>query len=380
MKFSCEKNLLEAQLAPLSRVVSTKSTLPILENILVEASPEGVKLAATDLEIGMKGKLPAKVMESGSVTIPAKIFFDVVSHLKPGVVEVFLNPEIGMAELKGEGFQYKFNVLPSDDYPALPDIPSEEKITLPQGTLKSVLKDTLFAASPLREDNPVLTGILFKLDGDLLTLVALDGYRLAKRSVKIPKSPFSRTMIIPARALAELSKILKDEEEPLELYLGAHQVMFKFGETLFFSRLLEGQFPQFERVIPEKSEFVVKVEKDALLQALRRASIVALDRESPRLVKISLSGNKLVITANTQDVGQAYEEIKVEGGRKAEKAETVVAFNAKYLIDALSVLDHPKVKLELGQSTNPGVIKPETGDEFLYVVMPVRTVGELVKV
>lgn len=379
MKFNCEKSLLEATLAPLSRVVSGKATLPILENILVEASTDGVRLAATDLEIGMKGKIPAKVDDPGTVTVPARVFFEVVSRLGEGTVEVTLNGENNMVELRGEGFQYKFNALPSDDYPALPEVPSEGKLSVSQGAFKQVLKDTLFAASPLREDNPVLTGVLFKLEEDLLTLVALDGYRLAKRSLKTPKNALNRTIIVPSRALGELAKILKDDEETLDIYFGEHQIVFKMGDTIFFCRLLEGQFPQFERVIPEKSDVTVKVEKESFLQALRRASILALDRESPRLVKISLNGNKIVITANTQDIGQAYEELKVEGAKKGDKTDVAVSFNAKYLIDALNVLDQDKIRLELGQATSPGVLKPENGEDFLYVVMPVRTVGELVK-
>ncbi|MCL5056200.1 MAG: DNA polymerase III subunit beta, partial [Firmicutes bacterium] len=338
------------------------------------------KLAATDLEIGMKTLVPAKVEESGSVTVPARLFFEVVSHLDEKLIEVEMETETGMLELKGEGFKYQFNVLMSDEYPVLPDTPGENKITLTQKAFKEVLKETLFAAAPVREDNPVLTGLLFKLDKEVLTIVALDGYRLAKRSLKIAKNTFSRTLIVPSRALSELIKVLQDVDDPVEIYFGEHQIVFKLNETILFSRLLEGQFPQFERVIPEKSDVVVKVEKESFLQALRRASLLALDRESPKLVKLNLKGNKISITANTQDVGQAYEEVKVETGKKTEKEEVTVAFNAKYWIDALSTLDFEKIRIELGSSTNPGVLKPETGDDFIYVVMPVRTVSELVKV
>ncbi len=380
MKFTCEKALLEAALAPVSRVVSTKATLPILENILVEASAEGVRFAATDLEIGMKTLVSAKVEESGTTTIPARVFFDVVTRLNEGTVEIQLEPEHNVIQVKGEGFQYKFNVIPADGYPVLPETPKESKITLSQETFKGVLRDTLFAASPPREDNPVLTGVLFGFDKEKLTLVALDGYRLAKRTVKIPKNTIVRSLIVPAKALIELGKILKDSSDSFEIYLGEHQIVFKLGDTLFFSRLLEGQFPQFEQIIPEKSETGVKVDKEALLQSLRRASILAQDRESPRLVKVNLSGNKMVITANTQDLGQAYEELKVDNLKKGDKTEVTVAFNAKYLIDALGVLAEEKVRLEFGQPTSPGVIRPDAGDDFIYVVMPVRTLGELVKV
>jgi DNA polymerase-3 subunit beta len=380
MKFTCEKKVLEGALSPLSRMVSPKATLPILENILLDAGKDGVKLAATDLEIGMKTLVPAKVEESGSVTVPARLFFEVVSHLDEKLIEVEMETETGMLELKGEGFKYQFNVLMSDEYPVLPDTPGENKITLTQKAFKEVLKETLFAAAPVREDNPVLTGLLFKLDKEVLTIVALDGYRLAKRSLKIAKNTFSRTLIVPSRALSELIKVLQDVDDPVEIYFGEHQIVFKLNETILFSRLLEGQFPQFERVIPEKSDVVVKVEKESFLQALRRASLLALDRESPKLVKLNLKGNKISITANTQDVGQAYEEVKVETGKKTEKEEVTVAFNAKYWIDALSTLDFEKIRIELGSSTNPGVLKPETGDDFIYVVMPVRTVSELVKV
>jgi DNA polymerase-3 subunit beta len=380
MKFTCEKKLLEGALAPLSRMVSPKATLPILENILLDAGKDGVKLAATDLEVGMKTFISAKVDESGSVTVPARLFFEVVSHLEEKLIEIEVESGSSVLELKGEGFKYQFNILNSDEYPVLPETPAESKITLTQKVFKEVLKETLFAAAPIREDNPVLAGLLFKLDKEVLTVVALDGYRLAKRNLKNIKNSLTRTVIVPSRGLSELIKLLQDVDDTVEVYFGEHQIVFKLNETILFSRLLEGQFPQFERVIPEKSEVTVKVGKENLLQALRRASILALDRESPKLVKLNLKGNRITITANTQDIGQAYEEVKVETGKKAEKEEVTVAFNAKYWIDALSTLDFEKIRIELGSSTNPGVLKPETGDDFIYVVMPVRTVSELVKV
>lgn len=376
MKFTCEKAILENSLMPVSRVVSTKATLPILENILIEATSEGVRIAATDLEIGMKTSFSAKVEESGTTTIPARVFSEVVSRLEEGVLEISLDPNLNIVQLNGNSFRYQFNVLPVEGYPVLPDLPKEAKISLSQEQLKKILKDVIFSASVPRDDNPVLSGILFKLEKELFTLVALDGYRLAKRSMKIPKCTIHKTIIVPARALLELSRILKETEDSVEIYFGEHQISFKLGDTVFFSRLMEGQFPQYERVIPEKSEVVIKIEKENILQALRRASVLAQERESPRLVKINLSGNKLVITANTQDLGQAYEELNVEGS-SADK-EITVAFNAKYLIDAISILEKDTVKLELGSSTSPGVVRGEKGEDFLYVVMPVRTVGELV--
>lgn len=376
MKFTCEKSLLETALIPVSRVVSTKSTLPILENLLIEAGSEGVRIAATDLEIGMKTLFSAKVEESGSTTIPARVFSDVVSRLDEGVFEISLDTNQNIVQLNGASYRYQFNVLPVEGYPVLPELPKDAKISLPQEQFKKLLKDVLFAASVPRDDNPVLSGILFKLEKDSLTLVALDGYRLAKRSVKAPKNTLTRTIIVPARALSELLKSLKDTDEIIEIYFGEHQIGFKLNETIFFSRLVEGQFPQYERVIPEKSDITVNIEKEKLLQVLRRVSVLAQERESPRLVKLNLTGNKLIVTANTQDLGQAYEEMKVEGSKP--EADVTVAFNAKYLIDAMSAVEKDVVKLELGSSTSPGVVRGEKGEDFLYVIMPVRTVGELV--
>lgn len=378
MKFTCEKVLLESALSPLSRVVSTKSTLPILENILFDVSADGVRLAATDLEIGMKTLVPAKVEESGTTTIPARIFYDVVTRLEEGTIEIALDPEQSIVLMNGEGFKYKFNVIPSDGYPVLPETPKDFSFSISQEELKKILRDTMFAASSPREDNPVLSGLLMKVEKDFLTVVGLDGYRLSRRSAKISKNPMVRSVIVPARAFMELGKILKDSEDPVEIYLGEHQVVFKVADVIFFSRLLEGQFPQYEQIIPKQSDSTVKVKKEVLLQALRRASILAQDRESPRLIKMHLLGNALTITANTQDLGQAYEEINVTPAKGSEKADVTVAFNARYLIDALTVIDDENVKLEMGQSTSPGVIRPESGDQFIYVVMPVRTVGELV--
>jgi len=379
MKFICEKVLLESAIAPLSRVVSTKATLPILENILVEVVSEGVRFAATDLEIGMKTQVPAKVEESGTVTIPARVFFEVVSHLNEGLVEVQMDGETNMVQLKGEGFQYKFNILSADGYPVLPETPKETKISVNQDAFKKALRDVLFSASSPREDNLIFTGVLLRLEKDNLTLVALDGHRLGKRIMKVSQGELNRSVIVPAKALNEVVKILKDTSDPVEIYFGDHQVVFKFDETIFFTRLLEGQFPQFELIIPEKSETVLKVEKEVFLQALRRASILAQDRESPRLIKMSLNGSQLVITANTQDLGQAYEEIPVEVESVGEKSDITIGFNARYLIDALNALEDEKVRFEFGQVKSPGVLRPESGgNDAIYVVMPIRPLGEVV--
>lgn len=378
MKFICEKALLETAIAPLSKVVSTKTTLPILENILVEVSADGVRFASTDLEIGMKTLVPAKVEESGITTVPARVFFEVVSHLNEGLIEVQLDSEANMVILKGDGCQYKFNVLSADGYPVLPETPKETKISISQEIFKKLLRDTLFAASSPREDNLIFTGLLFKLENGTLTLVGLDGHRLAKREINLPKSELTKSIIIPARALNELLKILKETPDPVEIYIGEHQVVFKLGETIFFTRLLEGQFPQYQSIIPKKSENCLKVDKESFIQSLRRASILAQERESPKLIKMSLRGNKLVITANTQDLGQAYEEIPVEIVHIGEMPEITIGFNARYLIEALSVVEKEKVRFEFGQAKNPGVIRPEIGEDAVYVVMPVRPLGEVV--
>lgn len=379
MKFTCEKSVLETALLPVSRVVSNHATLPILENILVEANADGVRLAATDLEIGMKTFISAKVEESGITTIPARPFSEVVARLNEGVLGISLDESRNRVQLEGESCHYQFNVLSADGYPVLPETPKDGKISLTQSQLKKMIRDVLFAASPPREDNPILTGVLMKLEKDVMTLVTLDGYRLASRISKTSKSSASRSLILPAKALSELSKTLEDSTENVEIFFGEHQVSFKVKETLFFSRLLDGKFPQYERVIPKKLDLEVKVNREALLQALRRASILAQERESPRLVKMQLSGNKLSITANTQDLGQAYEEVKVEVKNSGEtKGEVGIAFNSKYLIDALTVLESEKVRFELNSPVDAGVLREEKGEESLYVVMPVRTAEELV--
>lgn len=378
MKFICEKALLESAIAPLSRVVSGKATLPILENILVLATAEGVRFAATDLEIGMKTFIPAKVEESGTTTIPVRVFFEVVSHIGEGLIEVQLDPETALVHLKGEGFHYKFNVLAADGYPVLPEPPKDARVTLAQQELKKALRDMLFSASSPREDNLIFTGALLSLEKGTLTFVALDGHRLAKRTLSIKKTDSLKSVIIPARALSELSKILKEVEDPIEIYFGEHQVMFKLGDSIFFSRLLEGQFPQYQLIIPEKSDTSLQVDKEMLLAAVRRASILAQERESPRLIKLSLEGEKLVITSNTQDLGQAYEEVPVKVERMSDKSNVTIGFNARYLIDALGVLDESDVCFEFGGVKSPGVLRPVTGDSAIYVVMPIRPLGDVV--
>lgn len=371
MKVICEKNQLEKITLPLSRVISARSTLPILENILFKAKGERLTLSATDLELGMEAEVEAKVLEEGAATIPARVFSEVVSHLGPFPVELSLNSNSNMVELRGEGFQYAFNFLPADEFPLLPQIQGAKEIKIQQSILKSMIKDTLFAASPPREDNLILTGVLMRIEKGVLTLVALDGYRLAKRSAPVGKgAQLDKSIIVPAKAFLELSKVLKETEDPVEISVTDNQILFKVAEFSFFSRLLDGQFPEYDKVIPKSGDVKIQVERESLLQALKRAVILAQERESPRLVKLTVEEGKLVITANTQDLGQAYEEVKI----LTQKGKGItIAFNAKFMMDPLTVMEEKEVVIELSLPTNPGVLKPADGKDSLYVLMPVRT-------
>ena len=365
MKFSCEKALLQAAISTTSRAVSPKSSIPALEGILLEAGND-LRLTGYNLETGIRTIVPADIREEGTLVLGARLFGEIVRKLPDDIVtfqseNYMVNIKCGMSE---------FNILGTDpeEFPELPTVEYQNSLILPQSRLKAMISQTLFAVSD-NESRPIHTGSLFEVDGNGLTIVSVDGYRLALRHESIDKKEGAETFsfVVPGAALSEVEKICSDVDEPASVTQGARHVMFKVGDTMLVSRRLEGEFLAYRQAIPRNNTIHVEGETRALLSSIDRVSLIISDKlKSP--LRCVFDSNLLKISTKTA-IGDAYDECPLSG----DGGGLEIGFNNKYLMDALKAAPADKVRLELTTGVSPCVILPTEGEEnFLYMVLPVR--------
>ncbi|MCD4812741.1 DNA polymerase III subunit beta [bacterium] len=365
MKFICKRTDLSHGVQTVLNAVSSRNTLPILSNILFEADENTLLLTTTDLEVSIKCQISAQITSPGSITIPAKRLSEIVRELPDSDVTLSVSDN-SMITLSCDKSLFKLNGLPKDDYPVLPKVKTEKGFNLSKKELHAKIRKTIFSVST-DETRYVLNGVLFMVDKDKMLMVSTDGHRLAIIEEKLEKPPTQKfNYIVPAKALQELSKIMDDEGE-INIQLNDNQIIFSDKEVVLMSRLIDGQFPNYNQVIPKESDKNIISQTAELLAATRRVSLMASDKSSS--VKYTISNNKLLITANTPEVGEAQEEMDID----YQGENLSVAFNAKYVLDVLKNLDDGKCCMELSTSLNPGIFKPEKSDAgYLCVVMPMR--------
>ena len=365
MKFSCEKALLQAAISTTSRAVSPKSSIPALEGILLEAGND-LRLTGYNLETGIRTIVPADIREEGTLVLGARLFGEIVRKLPDDIVtfqseNYMVNIKCGMSE---------FNILGTDpeEFPELPTVEYQNSLILPQSRLKAMISQTLFAVSD-NESRPIHTGSLFEVDSEGLTIVSVDGYRLALRHEAIDKKEGAETFsfVVPGAALSEVEKICSDVDEPASVTQGARHVMFKVGDTMLVSRRLEGEFLAYRQAIPRNNTIHVEGDTRALLSSIDRVSLIISDKlKSP--LRCVFDSNLLKISTKTA-IGDAYDECPLSG----DGGGLEIGFNNKYLMDALKAAPADKVRLELTTGVSPCVILPTEGEEnFLYMVLPVR--------
>ncbi|HNW38825.1 MAG TPA: DNA polymerase III subunit beta [Candidatus Omnitrophota bacterium] len=361
MKFKVEKNQLVNAIQTVQNIITSKSSLPILSNILIEAQTGTLKLTATDLDIGITCVIPVDIQEAGAITIPAKRFSDIVKEFPVEVVNV-TSKKNNQVTIESDLCQFKIMGLVKEEFPKLPEFKDKKAIKIDQGIFKQMLALTAFAVS-LDETRYVLNGILFKINKGLLTLVSTDGKRLAIAERKLAvESDVEISMIVPLKTIQELNRNLKEGGE-LSLVVSSNQALFDLGNIGVVSRLIEGEFPDYRQVIPPASDNKMKVVRAQLLLAVKRAALLAT--QDYQAVKLEIFKNKLVISKSTPDVGEFHEELTVE----YQGRELVIGFNPVYLIDILKNLNEETVSLELIDSEKPGVIRI---NGYVYIVLPMR--------
>ena len=364
MKVICSKeNLLEG-INIVQKAVSTKTTLPILEGILVEAD-EIFKMTGNDLEIGIECYVEADIKEKGSTILNSKMFGDIVRRLPNSEVMIEVK-ENNAVTIECENSLFEIRGMASEGFPALPEMKKENGIRIKQKTIKEMIKQTIFAVS-LDENRPILTGSLFDFYEKKLSLVSIDGYRLALRTLEHDAEFEPGRMVIPGKTLNEISKIIQPTDEDIIIYAAGNQILFEMGNCIMVSRLLEGDYLNYSGIIPNENETRLTVNTKELLACFERASLVITNDERRYPVKLDISDEMLVITSNTE-IGNVREEIRVEmEGKKLE-----ISFNPRYFIEALRVIDNETVNIYFTTSIGPCTIKPVQGNEFAYLVLPIR--------
>jgi DNA polymerase III subunit beta len=370
MKFSCSTKDIAAAVGAASKVVNAHTTVPVLSNVLLQADGGKIAVRATDLELTLEHAFPAQVAEGGSVTIPAKLFASYLGNLSPGTLELTGTPT--RASVKFERSNYDFHALPAEEYPPLPAAAKGVQFAIAAKRFRDGIDATIFAASSEEARGAVLMGTLLEVEGNGLTMVATDGYRLAKFVTTLENaSAANEKFIVPSRALAEVARNLGGSEEIAISALGAqsNQLQMVSGDLAITVRLVDGQYPNYQQVIPAKFDRAISVSTQRLIGSLRRAELVAGDRAS--MVKLAIANQTLIVTASSDVSGNAYEELEIEQTGE----DLTIAFNARYLVEILNHIKSDKTVIDLLGPLSPAAIRPheplDSGQQ-LYVLMPLR--------
>jgi DNA polymerase-3 subunit beta len=360
-KFRVTKEKILDGLQRVQNVVSTRTTLPILSNVLVQAGAKGLDLTTTDLDVAVRCTVEAEVSKPGGTTLPARKLFMILKEVPAADIEIEVDDKNAASIRCGSSF-YKIMGLPEEEFPRFPQIDGKA-LKIDQVVLRDMLRKTAYAVSS-DETRYVLNGVYMSFKADKLTVVATDGRRLAlvERDLEVPKGAEAE-LILPTKAVSELGRLLTDKGD-VKLSIGDNQIIFNLGSTILSSKLIEGTYPNFRQVIPAEAKERVQLEREVLLSALHRASILA--SEKSQSVKLAFGKNTLTITATTPDVGEAKETVAINYKGK----EIAIAFNPQYMMDPLRNLDADEVFIELTDELSPGVIK--VNEPFLYVIMPMR--------
>ena len=365
MKISCTQENLAKGLGIVGRSVGTRTTLPVLNNILLKTEKGGLKIAATDLEIGISTWIGAKVDSDGAITIPAKILVDYINTNTDKTIS-FLLKEMTL-HFESEHFKANIKGIEASEFPIIPSVKKEKEIEILKSDFERAISKVIIAAA-LDESRPVLAGIYIYGKESKIRIVATDSYRLAEETINLTnKLAGEVAFIVPQRTMSEVLRILPNAPEKIKIFPGENQVEFVLGETVIVSRLIEGSFPDYNQIIPKNSKTVVKVNVPEFSNAIKMASFFA--RESANNIKLKFtSPDKLSVIASSPHLGDNVSDVKAEV--KGDDLE--IAFNAKFILDVLQGIGEQEITLELSSSMAAGLIKGAKDPNYLYVIMPLR--------
>ena len=373
MRAVCNTETFGKKLALVSRGVSARSTIQLLGGILLEAGDGVVGLSATDMEVSVQTSSPAEVEEEGRVVIPARIFNDIVRSLPGGSISLEHDDSGGTVRLAAGENEYRIRAYAADDFPQLPGFDAEAAFRM-SGDLLVETVEKVSRSYSRDETRPVLTGILISFEENRVRMVTTDSYRLSIKETELATTAFegSREAIIPARAMQEVARIFGSEgEDEVEVSLSENQALFRIGDVLFGTRLIDGNFPEYRRLLPTTFEREISVNREDLMGTLRRVNLFAQRQTPPVPVSLSFSDGAVEVIVRNGEVGEAHERLPA-----TSEDDFLISFNPGYLLDGVSAIDTEKVVFKLNEALKPGLIVPgvDGGEEpdFLYLIMPMR--------
>ncbi len=362
MKITINQRELSKHINIAQKGISSRTTLQILDGILIETINDKIKLTATDLEISIETFADCHVIQDGSIVVNSRIFGDIIKKLPDAPINIEVNNN--NINIKCENSEFNIIGNPGSDYPDLPIIEEQDKFILPKDLFKNAIRQTVFATTQ-DETRPTLTGVLLEIENNQISFVSLDGYRLALRKIPI-SSDISLKIIIPGRSLNELNKILEDREEDITISCATGQVIFNIGDTIVYSRLLEGQFFNYKDIMRKDHKTKVIVNKREFQNGLERASLLAKE-EKANLVRLNVIDENVIIRSNSE-IGDVFE--KITSSQDGENLN--IAFNSRYILEGIKIIDADEIEMNFMGSLNPCIINGVNDDSYTYLVLPVR--------
>lgn len=377
MRFIIQRDYLLQSVQDVMKAVTSRTTIPILTGIKIVASNEGVTLTGSDSDISIESFIPkeeagdeiVEIKQTGSIVLQARFFSEIVKKLPTDTVEIEVQNHLQTVIRSGKS-EFNLNGLDAEEYPHLPQIAEENVFRIPTDLLKGLIRQTVFAVST-SETRPILTGVNWKVENNELTCIATDSHRLALRKARLETETNSQhNVVIPGKSLNELSKILDDNNDLVDIVITENQVLFKAKHLLFFSRLLEGNYPDTARLIPNESKTDIVLNTKEFLQAIDRASLLAREGRNNVVKFATLEGGFVEISSNTPEIGKVVEEIASE---TIDGEELKISFSAKYVMDALKALEGTEIMISFTGAMRPFLIRPINDDSILQLILPVRT-------
>lgn len=363
MKIICEKNKLVNAINIVQRAVPSKTT-PILEGILLQAD-ENLKLTGNDLEMGIECVIDAEILEKGEVVIDSKLFGDIIKKMPNSNVNIEKDEKENV-KITCKNSKFEIKGKPGESYPRIPEIEKDKSLKVCQAVMKDMIRQTIFAVGE-DENRPILTGVNIEAKNGLLTLITIDGFRLALRKYIIDDIDTDMNVIVPGKTLGEIGRILEPVDDEITIYAAKNQIMFDVGDTKVVSRLLEGEYFKYDNLIPEEYETKIRINTKDFLDSIERVAILISSGEATYPINVLLNFDKVIITTNT-NIGNAREEIMIEViGNDME-----VKFNPKYFIEALRVIDEENINVAFSSDVGPCVIRSVDKDTFTYMLLPLR--------
>jgi DNA polymerase III subunit beta len=377
MKIKIDREALVQSVQDVMKAVSPRTTIPILTGIKIAATSQGVTLTGSDSDISIESFIPTEeedkvlveVVETGSIVLQARFFSEIVKKLPENTIEIEVQPNF-LTVIRSGKAEFSLNGLDAEEYPRLPQIEEANVFKIPTDLLKTIIRQTVFAVST-SETRPILTGVNWRIENGELICTATDSHRLALRKAKIEtENQQSYNVVIPGKSLNELSKILDDSNDPVDIVITANQILFKTKHLLFFSRLLDGNYPETTRLIPTDSKTDIIVNAKEFLQAIDRASLLAREGRNNVVKLTTLNDGIIEISSISPEIGKVTEEIQSES---IEGEELKISFSAKYMMDTLKALDGTDIQISFTGAMRPFLLRPLHSDSMLQLILPVRT-------